>query len=577
MEDVPPGHRLMPAAVDYRAQHTPDRVFAILPRGGNLEYGFYNLTYAAFAKAVDATAWWLDEVLGVKPPATQFDDFPTVPYIGPDDFRYILMMLAAMKTGRKVMLPFPANTAEGLVNLLNLSKATVVLAPASHKHIWEKPREIKQGVDFVEVPGPECFLHDRLVEKYDYARRLPEAAEDPAFLVQTSGTTGYPKPIDMNSRLLKEYVEDVAVLSRNAKPDKKIAVYALLEGTTCPNLLPISWAVGLSMVGSFALFANTVPILLPQETAPRPPTPDYIIQMTKHAPKGEKNGLLLTPDILRHLVRVPEGRESLRRYSWVAYAGAPLDHETGDAITAMGIRVQSFIGSTDIGVYNILLNEPQDWKIHRFSKDLHGYFLMHYTDDLHELVVRKQERDPRHVFVEDPSTDTFHCRDLWRAVPGREEFWMNAGRVDDFVKLFNMTKFNAIALEQIVEGHKDVAKCLIAGDARERPFILVEPAAHIERGPDLLSQMLPAIEKANEHLLPEAHLKRDLVLLTDPNRPIVMTGKGTVSRRTTLDLYEEKVEEMYGSAGFEVVPFKATGEAMGQEVIIYGHANGQAK
>ena len=58
---------------------------------------------------------------------------------------------------------------------------------------------------------------------------------------------------------------------------------------------------------------------------------------------------------------------------------------------------------------------------------------------------------------------------------------------------------------------------------------------------------------------------------------IVMTGKGTVSRRTTLDLYEEKVEEMYGSAGFEVVPSKATGEAMGQEVIIYGHANGQAK
>ncbi|KAK5676426.1 hypothetical protein LTR17_027740, partial [Elasticomyces elasticus] len=227
MEDVPPGHRLIPAAVDYRAQDTPNGVFAILPRGENLEDGFYNLTYAAFAKAVDTRAWWLDEVLGVKPPTIQFDDFPDGA-VCPHD-------ACGDEDWTESHAAFPANTAEGLVNLLNLSKATMVLAPASHKHMWENPREIQQGIYFVEVARPECFLQDRLVEKYAYACRLPEAAEDPAFLVQMLGTTGYPKPV---AHLLKEYVEDVAVLSRNAKPDKKIAVYALLEGTTCPNLLP---------------------------------------------------------------------------------------------------------------------------------------------------------------------------------------------------------------------------------------------------------------------------------------------------------------------------------------------------
>ena len=76
MEDVPQGERLVPAAIDFRAQATPDRIFAFLPKGDSLQDGFSPLTYAALAKAIDETAWWLDEMLGGEATGSDFPDIP---------------------------------------------------------------------------------------------------------------------------------------------------------------------------------------------------------------------------------------------------------------------------------------------------------------------------------------------------------------------------------------------------------------------------------------------------------------------------------------------------------------------
>ncbi|TKA68253.1 hypothetical protein B0A55_09937 [Friedmanniomyces simplex] len=348
MEDVTEQQHLLPAAVDHRAKHTPEKIYAALPKGDRLEDGFFDLTYTAFARAIDAAAWWLDSVLGAKSAKTKFDELATVPYVGPDDFRYGLFIHAAMKTGRKVMYPFPANTPEGLVRLLELSNSEVVLASVCHKHIWTEPLMLKPEIRLIEVPEICEFVHDKHVEPYLYERTMAEGIDDAQMLIQTSGTTSHPKPIVLNNRWTKEYLEDVALL-------------------------------------------------------------------------GKRNGIILVPDMLRHLVRDPEARQSLKLYDWV-----------GD----------------------------------------HGFYMDYYSDDLYELCTKRQQNDPRHV----PAIDVFHTRDLWRAAPGRGGFWMNAGRVDDFVKLSTMTKFNAIAIEQIVEANPIVAKCVIAGDSRKKAFILVEPS-----------------------------------------------------------------------------------------------------
>ncbi|KAK0258682.1 hypothetical protein LTR59_008457 [Friedmanniomyces endolithicus] len=579
MEDIPEQQHLLPAAVDYRAKHLPNKLYAALPRGDRLEDGFFDLTYAAFARAIDATAWWLDSVLGARPLETKFENLMTVPYVGPEDFRYVLFIYAAMKTGRKMMLPFAANTPEGLVSLLELSSSEVVLATACHKHLWTEPLKQRPEIRLIEVPDIDEFVHDRRLQPYKYERTLDEGIDDTHLVLQTSGTTGQPRPIPVKNRFIKHYLQDDEAQSRQASPSQRVAAYVLLTDAYCPALLPLSWAAGISMTVWHPLWTNQVPIMLPVKSVPRPLTADYVKAIAKYGPRGQRNGVFLVPDVLRGLARDNEGRECLKLYDWVAFGGSPLDFETGDAITAMGVRVQSFIGSTDTGLYNILLNDPQDWNMHRFLENDHGFYLSHYHDDLYELAVKRQPDDPRPPFLIDPTADVFHTRDLWRAAPGREGFWMNAGRVDDFVKLSSLTKFNAIAIEQEIEANAIVAKCVIAGDSRKKPFILVEPSAEARPhdstpAAGVIGRIWPAIEAANKHLLAEARLTKELTVLTQPGQPIVRTAKGTVSRRTTLLMYEAAIEEAYAAAGYEPVLFNVLGEPIAKPD---EHTNGHAK
>ncbi|KAK4893661.1 hypothetical protein LTR49_028473 [Elasticomyces elasticus] len=566
MEDVPKQQHLLPAAIDYRAKHTPNRVFAILPKGDSLADGFFNLTYAGLAKAVDSTAWWLEDVLGAIPTEHKFTDFPTVPYIGPNDYRYHLLLLAAMKTGRKVMFPFAANTPEGLARLLELSNSKVALATPTHSHIWKEQIARKPDIRLIEVPEITEFIHEKSVNPYAYVRVWEEGIEDPQVLIQTSGTTGTPKPIILNNRWTEEYHADVAQASRHAPQDQQIATYAILENTSLPNFLPLSWVAGIAMTLWCPLYVSTVPIMLPAASMTMTPTAEHIKAVGKYAPRGQRNGIMLVPDMLRHLVREEEGHQSLKVYEWVGYVGAPLDHETGDAITAMGIRVQSCIGSTDTGLYNLLLNDRKDWKYHRFPDGLHNFYMDPFSDELFELCTKRGDNDPRPVFVMNPDMDVYRTRDLWRAVDGRPGFFSNAGRVDDFVKLSTMTKFNAMSIEQIVESNPVVAKCLIAGNSRVKPFIIVEPSPDIGMDDDtpeaeVIERMWPAIAAANEHLLPEMRLSKELTLITLPGKGIIRTAKGTVQRRNNLDTYEKIIEQKYMAAGYEAVPFTATGEA----------------
>ncbi|KAK5115286.1 hypothetical protein LTR62_001486 [Meristemomyces frigidus] len=559
MESLPRDQWLLPTIVAYRAQQTPTKTYIILPKGDRLEDGFYELSYAEFARAVDRMAWWLDENLGRSAASEGPLELPTVPYIGLDDFRY---HLAAIKTRRKALLPFPANTPASIVNLLKTTSSTVVLATASHMRIWEEP--LKQyTATAVEVPNLDHFLSDEPVEHYKYVQTLRECYDEPAYVIQTSGTTGQAKTINNTNGFLADYIFAPALESRNAQSKDKEAVYGTLEGLMCPILLPLSWAAALFAACYSPFCIDQIPILLPHATAQMPPTPQYIVDVTANLPESaiRKKGIMLTPDILRQLLRDAKGRECLSRFAMVSYAGAPLDHQTGDAITDMGVRVQSFIGSTDIGIYPIRLSDPSDWKVHRFVPGYHGFEMEHFVDDLYELVVKKQGNDPRYGFLINSGMDVFRTRDLWRQVCGREGYWTNAGRVDDFIKLASMTKFNAITIEQIIEADPRVAKCIVAGDARARPFVLVQPKVSCG-GVDALSEVLPAVEAANKSLLPEAHFKKDLVLITAPDKPILVTAKGTASRRATLDMYEQEISALYAKAGFETIPFKANGETL---------------
>ena len=91
------GRRLIPTTIDDIAEHSPTKVFGAVPRKSpNIEEGFRDVTYAQLANAINKVAWWLVEELG------RCDDFTTLALLAPQDFRYSIFCVAAVKAGYKV-------------------------------------------------------------------------------------------------------------------------------------------------------------------------------------------------------------------------------------------------------------------------------------------------------------------------------------------------------------------------------------------------------------------------------------------------------------------------------------------
>lgn len=90
-----PGKRLLAQYVDYQAMSDPSRRFALIPRSDDVNDGFREVTVHDIARAANSMSWWIEKHLG--PPREE-----TVAYMGNNDIRYIILILASNKTGNKV-------------------------------------------------------------------------------------------------------------------------------------------------------------------------------------------------------------------------------------------------------------------------------------------------------------------------------------------------------------------------------------------------------------------------------------------------------------------------------------------
>lgn len=91
------GRRLLPALIDQIAQTDPEKPFISLARTSDPQEGFRGIAFGVFARAINRCAWWIEGNLG------RGLDFLTIfTYLGPQDLRHAILVLATHKTGYKV-------------------------------------------------------------------------------------------------------------------------------------------------------------------------------------------------------------------------------------------------------------------------------------------------------------------------------------------------------------------------------------------------------------------------------------------------------------------------------------------
>lgn len=100
--------QLLTHVVDGLARHQPNALYAEYPYSPTTyEDGFRKVTYSMLANAVNGLAWLIHDTLGPG------DNFPTLAYVGGNDVRYPVLVLAAVKAGYKVRPVFFICTHQG--------------------------------------------------------------------------------------------------------------------------------------------------------------------------------------------------------------------------------------------------------------------------------------------------------------------------------------------------------------------------------------------------------------------------------------------------------------------------------
>ena len=89
------GERLLPALVDRWAETDPQKPFCSLPSGPKPIDGLHPVTFADVAGAADCMSWWIETTIG-------YGTGETLAYMGTNDIRYLLLLLACCKTGYRV-------------------------------------------------------------------------------------------------------------------------------------------------------------------------------------------------------------------------------------------------------------------------------------------------------------------------------------------------------------------------------------------------------------------------------------------------------------------------------------------
>lgn len=90
------GRTLLSTVIDQRAEANHQRPFASIPISNDVHNGFKDISYKIFANAINRCALWIKQQLGLS------SDFETLVYLGANDLRYLLLCMAAVKTGHVV-------------------------------------------------------------------------------------------------------------------------------------------------------------------------------------------------------------------------------------------------------------------------------------------------------------------------------------------------------------------------------------------------------------------------------------------------------------------------------------------
>lgn len=302
------GRRLLINIIDDIASLDPSRPFIFIPCSSEPKDGWKPVTYLEICNAINYVA---HEIAIKAKEEPQEESFPTLAYIGPNDVRYFIILLACIKAGHKALLISPRNSLEGQMRLFEATNCNILFYAEPSQAIvepWLKARPMRTSV----VPSADAWLQAP-ADPFPYEREFDEAQWDPVVVLHTSGTTGFPKPIIIRQGVLSiaDAFQDIPAYQGS----KYLFTEWIGRSRRMFTPMPLFHIAGTMMLLLCTVFYGAQMTLgIPGKFL----TAESVAESIAYA---DVDAVILPPSILEDLSLNEEWMEQLAKLAWVGFGG----------------------------------------------------------------------------------------------------------------------------------------------------------------------------------------------------------------------------------------------------------------
>ncbi|KZO94102.1 acetyl-CoA synthetase-like protein [Calocera viscosa TUFC12733] len=525
--------------LDLRTEQHPDLEILAVP-SKDLSYTKY--TYHDLQSAAALLANYYNDHGILSPRATgDTKTRLTVALLSHSGWSYAIQELALIKMGYCVLFISVNNSAAAISHLLEATGSTHIIThqtfiPVVEEALSKYPP--KQPVKLLPQVGDELYNADARLQGGKTGKttwRLPLTPEEeenlPAFIVHSSGSTGFPKPI---------------VLSHIASVRNFSQHFGLRGFTTLPLYHNHGHACFYRAIhGAVRIY------LFPQSLIPLT-TANIHTLLT--SPDCNAEALFGVPYVLKILSEDPEGLEVLKSFKLVMFGGSACPDELGTRLVDAGVNLVGHYGLTEMGQ---IFTSFRDFKTDKGWNWLRGTGpwakrgLMDWIkfedrgEDVFELIVL--DGYPTKV-LSNRSDGSYSTKDLFSKHPSIPDAFKFVGRIDDTLVMVNGEKTNPVPIELTLRQSPNISDAVVFGAGRAQTgalIILAEKLSSSAPRNELYKLVQPAVDLANSKAPSHSQLAPEALIYLPYETVLPKADKGSFLRPKVYVQFKNIIDKVY--------------------------------